>query len=90
MVETLELEADLLERLRFLAESKQCSVESVVQEAIRIYVEKQEARQSFERAGLEALEEYRRTGLHVTVEEVFDWLDTWGTDEESEPPTPHT
>ncbi|KYO56152.1 hypothetical protein PJ900_00195 (plasmid) [Tistrella mobilis] len=39
---------------------------------------------------LAAWEEYRRTGLHVTAEEVHHWLASWGTDHERPAPVPHT
>ena len=38
----------------------------------------------------EAEEDYERTGLHVTWEEMEAWLETWGTDHEIDPPEPHT
>lgn len=34
-------------------------------------------------------QEYQKTGLHVTGEDVLSWLDTWGTDEEEPPPVCH-
>lgn len=52
-------------------------------------LEREKDRQRFYDAAEEAMEEYRRTGLHVTREEVERWLSTWGTDDELDPPEPH-
>ena len=36
-----------------------------------------------------AWNDYQKTGLHVTAEEVIAWLDTWGTESETEAPECH-
>lgn len=90
MAVSVKLDDDMRERIQSLAESKQRSAHWIMREAIRNYVEKEEARRSFDEATREALEEYNETGLHLTAEEVFNWMDTWGTDDESEAPACHT
>lgn len=90
MATSIKLEDDLKDRIQSLAESKQRSAHWIMREAIREYVSREEARRSFDQAAIDALEEYQETGLHLTGEEVFAWLETWGTDEESEPPACHT
>ena len=50
----------------------------------------EEERRAWYREGIESLREYRRTGLHLTGEEVDAWLDTWGDEELTEPPPCHT
>ena len=50
----------------------------------------EEERRAWYREGIESLREYRRTGLHLTSEEVDAWLDTWGTQEPIPPPKCHT
>ena len=37
-----------------------------------------------------SVEHYKRTGLHVTWDEMEAWLETWGTDHETPPPESHT
>lgn len=33
--------------------------------------------------------EYQESKLHITGEEVSEWLDTWGCENEKQPPTCH-
>ncbi|MDN7527707.1 hypothetical protein [Burkholderia orbicola] len=49
---------------------------------------REELRESFRLDALHAWEEYKQTGLHLTLEEVNDWLSKWGTDE-LPPPSCH-
>lgn len=48
-----------------------------------------EMRKSLNEDAVLAWEEYERTGLHLTLEEVSVWLSTWGSPDESPPPTCH-
>ena len=50
----------------------------------------EEERRAWYREGIEGLREYRRTGLHVTWEEMEAWMKTWGNEERTEPPECHT
>ncbi|MFU7025537.1 hypothetical protein ACM751_07825 [Pseudomonas aeruginosa] len=53
-------------------------------------VNRRQLRESFKNDALRAWEEYQRTGLHHTLEEVDVWLTTWGTVKEKPMPAPHT
>lgn len=55
-------------------------------EAISQYVECEEKREAFRRDAVNAWNEYRETGLHVTGDEVVAWLDTWGDENEKTAP----
>lgn len=90
MAVSVKLDEDLRERIQSLAESKQRSAHWIMREAIRTYVEKEEARRSFIGDAEEASRHYEETGLHLTHEEVEDWLLSWGTDHERDPPQCHT
>ena len=90
MAVSVKLDEDLRERIQSLAESKQRSAHWIMREAIRTYVEKEEARRSFIGDAEEASRHYEETGLHLTHEEVEDWLLSWGTDDERDPPQCHT
>ena len=46
--------------------------------------------ESIEEEALRSLENYKRTGLHITWEECKAWLRTWGTPESTDPPECHT
>lgn len=90
MAVSVKLDDNLRERIQSLAESKQRSAHWIMREAIKDYVTREEARRAFDQESLESLAEYEATGLHLTGEEIFAWMETWGTDEESDPPPCHT
>jgi predicted transcriptional regulator len=87
---SVKLDDDLHQRVKALAENKQRSAHWVMREAIRGYVEKEEARASFIHDALESWRDYQETGLHLTWEEVDHWMSTWGTEDEQDPPECHT
>ena len=58
-------------------------------DAIRQYVEREEARDAFFRHARDAWQEYRETGPHASAEEVLAWLDTWDSDSETGSPACH-
>jgi predicted transcriptional regulator len=61
-----------------------------MREAITEYVDREERRERFRADALKAWAEFEATGLHVTAEEVDDWLARIEAGEDVEPPTPHT
>ena len=77
------------DRVRQLAKARQRSPDWVMHEAIRQYVEREEARESFRLEALASWEAYQETGRHLTGTEVRAWLDTWGSGTEVEPPECH-
>lgn len=89
MAVSVKLDEEMQGRIRTLAEQNRRSPHWIMREAIRQYVEREEARSAFDRHTLESWNHYKETGLHLTGEEVFAWMDTWGTDEESGPPECH-
>lgn len=52
--------------------------------------ERRAKREAFQQDAVRAWEEYRRTGLHVTGEEMDRWMASLGTDHELPPPECHT
>ena len=86
---SIKLDDYMRERIQSLAERKQRSAHWIMREAIRTYVEKEEARQSFLAAAEESWRDYQETGLHLTGEEVSAWLATWGTEDETDAPECH-
>ena len=48
-----------------------------------------EAKARFEHEALTSWTEYRKTGWHLTGEELREWLATWGTDDETPVPSSH-
>lgn len=90
MAVSIKLDEELKERLQRLAEQHQRSSHWMMREAIRSYVEREEARDRFTQEALVAWQAYRETGLHLSAGEVNEWLDRWGSDDESEIPECHS
>ncbi len=74
------------ERLSRHAEAKKRSPHWLAKEAISQYLDREEAVEHFKQETIARWEEYRQTGKTVSNDVVMTWLDSWGTNEESEPP----
>ena len=74
------------ERLGRLAEIKKRSPHWLAKEAISQYLDREEAVEHFKQETVARWEEDRQTGKTVSNDVVMDWLDSWGTNEESKPP----
>jgi predicted transcriptional regulator len=86
---SVKLDDNLKDRIRHLAELRHRSSHWIMREAIRDYVEREEARESFKLEALTSWTAYQETGQHLTGPEVRDWLKTWGADEETDTPRCH-
>jgi predicted transcriptional regulator len=86
MVTSVKLDDKLKNRIQHLAEARHRSTHWIMREAIREYVDREEAREKFKQEALLSWKNFQETGLHLTHQEVCDWLDTWGTDKEKEAP----
>lgn len=60
-----------------------------MREAIRQYVEREEVRDRFRQEAMESWTAYRETGRHLTGGEVRDWLESWGSETETDRPECH-
>jgi len=89
MATSVKLDNELKNRIKHLAETKHRSAHWIMREAIKDYVEREEARESFKQEALASWTAYRETGKHLTGQQVRDWLKTWGTDKETEIPECH-
>ena len=81
MATSVKLDDQLNERLRRLAEARQRSAHWIMKEAIREYVDREEARDGFKEEALASWVSYRETGRHLTGDEARDWLASWGDGE---------
>ncbi|MFT4179809.1 MAG: CopG family ribbon-helix-helix protein [Thermomonas sp.] len=86
---SIKLDDDLKGRIQHLADARRRSSHWIMREAIAQYVEREERREAFRQDTLRAWEEYQRTGLHLTAEEVDEWLASWGTENELPAPACH-
>jgi len=89
MATSVKLDDDLKSRIQHLADVRHRSAHWIMREAIRDYVEREEARESFKQEALASWTAYKETGRHLTGREVRDWLNAWGTDKETEIPQCH-
>lgn len=86
---SLRVDPAIKERLQAIAQRQKRSAHALAQEAVSIFVEKQEAKDRLNQEAMDAYNDYRTTGLHITHEELDTWLDTWGTENEQPAPPCH-
>ncbi len=89
MATSVKLDDGLKSRIQRLADIRHRSAHWIMREAIRDYVEREEARESVKQEALASWTAYQETGRHLTGQEVRDWLKTWGTDKEIQIPECH-
>ena len=89
MATTVKLDDKLKSRIQHLADLRHRSAHWIMCEAIRDYVDREEAREDFKREALASWTAYQETGRHLTGQEVRDWLNSWGTAKEARIPKCH-
>lgn len=90
MATSLKIDSDLKNRIQQLASQRRRSAHWIMLEAIQQYVDREEKHEAFKREALEDWDEYQRTGLHLTGEEVDEWLAKLEKGEDSKIPACHT
>lgn len=78
------------ERLDRLAQEQQRPKQFIIDEALGEYLLREEDRMDTRRELAERIAEFERTGLHLTNDEVMDWLDRLANGEDVPPPKCHT
>ncbi len=86
---SVKLDDDMKARVQHLAVARKRTSHWIMREAISQYVEREEKRETLRRDTLKTWEEFQETGLHATAEEVDQWLESWGTDNELPAPECH-
>jgi predicted transcriptional regulator len=89
MATSIKIDDELKGRVQHLAGLRHRSAHWILREAIIQYVEREELRENFKQEALASWSEYKDTGLHLTGTEVRTWLNTWGTEMETELPPCH-
>ena len=69
----IKLDQDMLDRIKRLAAAKGRSTHWMLRQAVSQFIEREESREVFRAAALEAWHQYQVTGLHVT----HDYADAW-------------
>ena len=86
---SIRIGKDQKARLNAIARAQERTAHSLAVKALGEYIEREEARLDFKRETDAAWVHYQTTGLHVTLQEVGDWMDTMFTDNEDQPPACH-
>lgn len=89
MATSLKIDDTLKSRIQRLAGRRRRSPHWLMLEAIRQYIEREEARENFKEEALASWAAYQETGRQVTGEEARAWLENWGIDEEKASPECH-
>lgn len=76
-------------RLERIAKMREVDVHTLVLEALEQYLEREEDRAEWIRQGDESLKHFNETGLHLTGDEVDEWLDRLEAGEDVDPPPCH-
>lgn len=85
----MKIDPEMRERMKRLAERRQRTPDWLTRDAVRQYVEREEARDAFLQQARDAWQEHRQTGLQASAEEVLEWLATWGGESETAAPVCH-
>ena len=89
MATTVKLDNELKSRIQHLADLRHRSAHWIMCQAIRDYVDREEAMEDFKQEALASWTAYQETGRHLTGQEVRDWLNSWGTEKETKIPKCH-
>ena len=82
----IKIDQKTKERYKKLARIKDRSAHWMMREAINQYLDREEKSESFRQDAVNSWNEYQETGFHATGDEVIQWLNTWGTDDEKDAP----
>lgn len=75
--------------LQTLAKDLDCSVHSLILDAVDRHIENLQNKQAYDRRAMQAWEDYQKTGMHVTLKEFSDWVDSLETDSPQAKPQCH-
>ncbi|MDP1659100.1 MAG: CopG family transcriptional regulator [Methylotenera sp.] len=85
----IKLDQNTRERLKRLGEARDRSPHWLMLEAVKSYVDREERREAFRQDAINAWEQYQKDGLHVTGDDVNNWLDQLANGIDAEPPVCH-
>lgn len=83
----VRLDKELEQRLAALAEKADRSKSYLAKEALRRYIEQEEAKAYEKQETRDRWERYQETAEVVSNDSVMTWLDSWGSDNEKPCPT---
>ena len=86
---SINIPATLYAQLASLAEEYQESIENLLIKAAETIVDQTKRREAWRQKGIDAWEEYKETGLHLTNAEMRDWLAQLASGNDVESPKCH-
>ena len=86
---SIKLDSSYKDRLSRLATTKKRTAHALAKDAITSFIEQEERLEAERREAIASYEDYLETGLHVTLTETDEWLESWGTDKEKDVPLCH-
>ncbi|MGL4767899.1 MAG: CopG family ribbon-helix-helix protein [Formosimonas sp.] len=86
---TVKLNVEECQRLKDLAVAKNRTSHFLMKEAIKRYIEDEEAEQTAIQIAAASIAHYQQTGLHVTLDEVKTWANALKTNREAKIPACH-
>ena len=87
---SLKLDAEIKDRLQWLATARDRKPHYLMREAIQQYVEREEKREQFRQGALAAWNDFQGSGLHLSAEEADAWLAKLAAGGEAEVPECHS
>jgi len=88
-VTPVKLEDPARYRLKALCDARQRTVGWMIKEAINEYIDREERKEQFKQEAISTWRNYQLTGLHLTEEEMDDWMDKLKRGEDAELPKCH-
>lgn len=86
---SLKLDAEIKDRLQWLATVRDRKPHYLMREAIQQYVEREEKQERSRQDALAAWSAFQSTGLHVTAEEADAWLAKLEAGDDADAPECH-
>ncbi len=80
------LDGDIEIIVQQLAESRHCMAQLIMAEAVQQFAVRERMRDRLWEAGHAAWQDYQETGLHLTMEEMDEWMAKLGAGEVAELP----
>lgn len=87
---SIKLDPSDRDRITALAASKKRTPHYLMKEAIREYIQREEAQQNFIDVAKRSFEHYKETGLHISLDEFSAWVDEVEKNPKAPMPVCHT
>lgn len=75
----VRLDDETKSRLKRLGEVRDKSAHKMMITAVKEYLDREEGRETFRQEAIASYEHYKQTGLHVSGDEVLEWVASWGS-----------